>query len=105
MPVCHVLRWKFVNRKKTLAAQLNSGETDKLSRESFTMPVSSAAVTAMAARFGQTSKKLLRTCCTDTTQVVGHTNVEEIRTVSYTDRSMTYADVLTAREQFYEIDI
>jgi len=38
-------------------------------------------------------------------QVVGHTSVEEIRTVSYTCRSMTYADVLSTREQFYEIDI
>jgi hypothetical protein len=38
-------------------------------------------------------------------QVVGHTCVEEIRTVSYTGRSMTYADVLTVKEQFYEIDI
>lgn len=38
-------------------------------------------------------------------QVVGHTRVEEIRTVSYTGRSMTYTDVLTVKEQFYEIDI
>jgi 3',5'-cyclic AMP phosphodiesterase CpdA len=38
-------------------------------------------------------------------QIVGHTRVEEIRTISYTDRSMTYADVLTTKEQFYEIDI
>ena len=38
-------------------------------------------------------------------QVVGHTNVPEIRTVSYTGRSTTYTDVLTSKEQFYEIDI
>jgi hypothetical protein len=38
-------------------------------------------------------------------QIVGHTRVDEIHTVSYTGRSMTYADVLTTKEQFYEIDI
>lgn len=38
-------------------------------------------------------------------QVVGHTRVEELRTISYVDRSMTYADVLTVKEQFYEIEI
>ncbi|TSJ40961.1 metallophosphoesterase [Mucilaginibacter corticis] len=38
-------------------------------------------------------------------QIVGHTKVEEIRTISYTDRSITYTDVLTAREQFHELDI
>jgi predicted phosphodiesterase len=38
-------------------------------------------------------------------QIVGHTPVEEVRTVSYTGRSMTYADVLTTKEQLYEIDI
>ena len=38
-------------------------------------------------------------------QIVGHTNVEEIRTVSYTGRSITYTDVLTAREQFHELDL
>ena len=38
-------------------------------------------------------------------QIVGHTKVEEIRTISYTNRSMTYVDVLTTKEQFYEIDI
>jgi len=38
-------------------------------------------------------------------QVVGHTRVEEIRTISYAGRSMTYADVLSTKEQFYELDI
>jgi predicted phosphodiesterase len=38
-------------------------------------------------------------------QIVGHTNVEEIRTVSYTGRSITYADVLTTKDQFHELDI
>lgn len=38
-------------------------------------------------------------------QVIGHNRVEEIRTVSYTGRSTTYTDVLSTKEQFYEIDI
>jgi len=38
-------------------------------------------------------------------QIVGHTRVDEIHTVTYTGRSITYADVLTTKEQFYEIDI
>ena len=38
-------------------------------------------------------------------QMVGHTRVEEIRTISYQDRSITYCDVLSTREQFYQIDI
>ena len=38
-------------------------------------------------------------------QIVGHTNVEDIRTISYTGRSMTYTDVFTTKEQFHELDI
>lgn len=38
-------------------------------------------------------------------QITGHNRIEEIRTVSYTSRSITYVDVLTVKEQFYEIDI
>ncbi|HTD98518.1 MAG TPA: metallophosphoesterase [Mucilaginibacter sp.] len=38
-------------------------------------------------------------------QVVGHNRVDEIRTISYTNRSMTYTDVLTTKVEFYEIDI
>ena len=41
----------------------------------------------------------------DYNQIVGHTRVDEIRTISYGGRSMTYTDVLTTMEQFYEIDI
>jgi hypothetical protein len=38
-------------------------------------------------------------------QVVGHTQVEQIQTVAFTDRSITYIDVLELRNYIHQLDI
>lgn len=38
-------------------------------------------------------------------QVVGHTQVDKVQTIAFTNRSVTYIDVLASQNCFYELDI
>jgi 3',5'-cyclic AMP phosphodiesterase CpdA len=98
-----VLR-KICEHEETLAGQLNS-----LERTTYRGTLYDAGIERGGYGYGGPLWADLKETFTDMlhgyNQVVGHTNVAEVRTVSYTGRSMTYTDVLSTKEQFYEIDI
>ncbi|HZY39739.1 MAG TPA: metallophosphoesterase [Mucilaginibacter sp.] len=95
---------EICEQEKTLAGQLN-----RLERTKHNGILYDAGIERGGYGYGGPLWADLKETFTDMlhgyNQVVGHTCVEEIRTVSYTGRSMTYADVLSTRQQFYELDI
>ena len=95
---------QICEQEETLAAQLN-----RLEKTTYRASLYDAGIERGGFGYGGPLWADLKETFTDMLhgyhQVVGHTRVEEIRTVSYTGRSMTYADVLSTKEQFYELDI